>query len=222
MGDVEGPSMGLNKMLHGGATAEDGGGMSTKINLNLVDVKPQLVINQNKSQPHQNLSFFVPLEHQTLNSPYPKRYNSGSTQSNFQIHKTPFLDSPPNPLQLPSSIKKTSAIDQLFKAAEMIQSGNNPLLAQSILARLNHQLSPIGKPFDRAAFYFKEALQLLIHLVVNNMNPIASPFSLIFKIGAYKSFSEVSPSVQFTNFTCNQALLEVLDGFDQVHIVDRG
>ncbi|MFS7973822.1 hypothetical protein Hanom_Chr09g00861171 [Helianthus anomalus] len=29
MGDVEDPSMGLNKMLHGGATAEDGGGMST-------------------------------------------------------------------------------------------------------------------------------------------------------------------------------------------------
>ncbi|MFS7971781.1 putative transcription factor GRAS family [Helianthus anomalus] len=54
------------------------------------------------------------------------------------------------------------------------------------------------------------------------MNHIASPFSLIFKIGAYKPFSEVSPLVQFTNFTCNQALLEVLDGFDQVHIVDRG
>ncbi|KAM0030624.1 putative transcription factor GRAS family [Helianthus debilis subsp. tardiflorus] len=303
MGDVEDPSMGLNKMLHGGATAEDGGGMSTgfgvvdqgylgfdsgninqishKFNekhglsnlsltpppppslpaavamfsghnhqkvedphspfvsrfnssqIHLVDVKPQLVINQNQSQPHQNPSFFVPLEHQTLNPPHPKRYNSGSTQSNFQMHKTPFLDSPPNPLQLPSSIKKMSGIDeldhhhhhqgiidQLFKAAEMVQSGNNPLLAQSILARLNHQLSPIGKPFDRAAFYFKEALQSLIHSVVNNMNPIASPFSLIFKIGAYKSFSEVSPLVQFTNFTCNQALLEVLDGFDQVHIVD--
>ncbi|KAM0043007.1 putative transcription factor GRAS family [Helianthus debilis subsp. tardiflorus] len=109
------------------------------------------------------------------------------------MQKTLFLDSPPNPLQLPSSIMKTSAIDeldhhhqgiidQLFKAAEMVQSGNNLLLAQSILARLNHQLSLIGKPFDRAAFYFKEALQLLIHSVVNNMNPIASPFSLISKL----------------------------------------
>ncbi|XP_022031561.1 scarecrow-like protein 6 [Helianthus annuus] len=216
MGDVEDPSMGLNKMLHGGATAKDGGKMSTK------------------SISTSSSGCETPIEHQTLNPPHPKRYNSGSTQSSFQMHKTPFLDSPPNLLQLPSSIKKTSAIDeldhhhhqriidQLFKATEMVQSGNNPVLAQLILVRLNHQLSPVGKPFDRAAFYFKEALQLLIHSVVNNMNSIASPFSLIFKIGAYKSFSEVSPLVQFTNFTCNQALLEVLDGFDQVHIVDRG
>ncbi|KAI3756826.1 hypothetical protein L1987_56649 [Smallanthus sonchifolius] len=279
MGDVEDPSMGLNKMLHGGGTADDGeisagfgvvdqgllgfdsgnpvgqiGNFHQKHGLSLtppalpvaaaaamfadhqihqVDVKPQLLMNQNQSQPHQNQTFFVPLEHQTLTPPHPKRYNSGSTQSNFQMHKSPFLDSPPIPLQFPSPIKKLSAIDeldhhhhqqgiidQLFKAADTIQSGNNPLLAQSILARLNHQLSPIGKPFERAAFYFKEALQLLLHSIVNNMSPIASPFSLIFKIGAYKSFSEVSPLVQFTNFTCNQALLEVLDGFDHVHIVD--
>ncbi|KAI3804233.1 hypothetical protein L1987_25623 [Smallanthus sonchifolius] len=275
MGDVEDPSMGLNKMLHGGGTADDVehsagfgvvdqgylgfdsgnpvgqiGNFHQKHGLSLnppvaaaaamfadhqthqVDVKPQLLINQNLSQTHQNPTFFVPLEHQTLTPPHPKSYNSGSTQSNFQMHKSPFLDSPPNPLQFPSPIKKLSAIDeldhhhqqgiidQLFKAADTIQSGNNPLLAQSILARLNHQLSPIGKPFERAAFYFKEALQLLLHSIVNNMSPIASPFSLIFKIGAYKSFSEVSPLVQFTNFTCNQALLEVLDGFDHVHIVD--
>lgn len=115
-------------------------------------------------------------------------------------------------------------IDQLFKAADLIQSGNNPILAQGILARLNHQLSPVGKPFERAAFYFKEALQLLTHSILNNINPqttpTASPFSLIFKIGAYKSFSEISPFIQFANFTCNQALLESLNGFDQIHIID--
>ncbi|KAA8520487.1 hypothetical protein F0562_014743 [Nyssa sinensis] len=55
------------------------------------------------------------------------------------------------------------------------------------------------------------------------MNPStahSSPFSLIFKIGAYKSFSEISPFLQFANFTCNQALLEVLEGFDRIHIID--
>ncbi|KAK7847012.1 scarecrow-like protein 6 [Quercus suber] len=119
--------------------------------------------------------------------------------------------------------------DQLYQLVELIETGNNPVLAQEILARLNHQLSPIGKPFQRAAFYFKEALQLLLHNT-NNTNSNASlnmsspppppPVSLIFKIGAYKSFSEVSPVLQFANFTCNQALLEALDGFDTIHIID--
>lgn len=124
-------------------------------------------------------------------------------------------------LQQQQQQQQQGIIDQLFKAAELVQTGN-PVLAQGILARLNHQLSPIGKPFYRAAFYCKEALQLLLHANTNNLNPsmASSPFSLIFKIGAYKSFSEISPVAQFANFTCIQALLEVLDGFERIHIVD--
>ncbi|KAL5792627.1 hypothetical protein ACOSP7_001221 [Xanthoceras sorbifolium] len=109
-------------------------------------------------------------------------------------------------------------IDQVFKAAELIGTGN-PALAQGILARLNQQLSPIGKPFQRAAFYFKEALQLLVHMNTNNCSSLSS-YSVIFKIGAYKSFSEISPIIQFANFTCNQALLEAFEGCDRIHIID--
>ncbi|ONI22596.1 hypothetical protein PRUPE_2G138400 [Prunus persica] len=113
-----------------------------------------------------------------------------------------------------------AAIDQLFNAAELIETGN-PALAQGILARLNHQLSPVGKPFQRAAFYFKEALQLLLHInTSSNSSNALSPFSLIFKIGAYKSFSEISPVLQFANFTCNQAILEAVEGFNRVHVID--
>lgn len=118
--------------------------------------------------------------------------------------------------------QQQAIIDQLYKASELILSGN-VILLQGILARLNHQLSPIGKPFYRSAYYCKEALQLLLQ-TNNNMNPSSttnsSPFNLIFKIGAYKSFSEVSPVLQFANFTCNQALLEATDGFDRIHIFD--
>ncbi|KAL6499396.1 hypothetical protein OROHE_026059 [Orobanche hederae] len=112
-------------------------------------------------------------------------------------------------------------VDQIYKAAELVQTGN-PVLAQGILARLNHYLSPIGKPFQRAAFYCKEALLLLLdNTNSNNANSFnSSPFSLVFKIGAYKSFSEISPLIQFANFTCNQAILEVIEGLDQIHIVD--
>ncbi|KAF3448355.1 hypothetical protein FNV43_RR09068 [Rhamnella rubrinervis] len=113
-------------------------------------------------------------------------------------------------------------LDQLYKAAELLGTGNFSH-AQGILARLNHQLSPVGKPLHRAAFYFKEALQLL--LLMNN--PVTSPpprsptpFDVIFKMGAYKVFSEVSPLIQFVNFTCNQALLEALEDANQIHIVD--
>ncbi|KAJ6404698.1 hypothetical protein OIU84_012797 [Salix udensis] len=109
-------------------------------------------------------------------------------------------------------------INPICQAAELIETGN-PVLAQGILARLNHQLSfPIGKPYQRTAFYFKEALQLLLNM--NNNNSIGTACNLIFKIGAYKSFSEISPILQFENFTCNQALLEAFEGFDRIHVVD--
>jgi len=111
-----------------------------------------------------------------------------------------------------------SIFDQLFKTAELIEAGN-PVQAQGILARLNHQLSPIGKPFQRASFYMKEALQLMLHSNSNNLTAF-SPISFIFKIGAYKSFSEISPVLQFANFTCNQALIEALERFDRIHVID--
>ncbi|KAL2336963.1 hypothetical protein Fmac_011409 [Flemingia macrophylla] len=110
-------------------------------------------------------------------------------------------------------------IEQLFKAAELIDARNMEH-AHGILARLNHQLSPIGKPFQRAAFYFKEALQLLLHSNANISTLTFSPTGLLLKIGAYKSFSEISPVLQFANFTCNQALLEAVEGFDRIHIID--
>ncbi|KAK8487303.1 hypothetical protein V6N13_093426 [Hibiscus sabdariffa] len=109
-------------------------------------------------------------------------------------------------------------IDQLIQAAELIETGD-PVLAQGILARLNHQLSPVGKPFIRAALYFKEALQLLLHLNATNTSTL-STYNMIFKIDAYKSFSEISPIVQFANFTCNQALVEVFEGCSRIHIID--
>ncbi|XP_043719578.1 scarecrow-like protein 27 [Telopea speciosissima] len=117
--------------------------------------------------------------------------------------------------------QQQALVDQLFKAAELVETGNS-VHARGILARLNHQL-PVGKPLQRAAFYFKEALQLL--LLTNNTGSSppqrnSTPFDVVLKIGSYKAFSEISPLLQFANFTCNQALLEALNGFDRVHIID--
>ncbi|XP_068343169.1 scarecrow-like protein 6 isoform X2 [Pyrus communis] len=165
-----------------------------------------------QAQQQQQQLQFLPqhLQHQRPTMPVAKEKMmspaEGGKEMMNQNHQQPQLEQ--------------AVIDQLFNAAELIETGN-PVLAQGILARLNHQLSPIGKPFSRAAFYFKEALQLLLHInTSSNSSSALSPFSLIFKIGAYKSFSEISPVVQFANFTCNQAILEAVEGFNRVHVID--
>ncbi|KAK7390186.1 hypothetical protein VNO78_25485 [Psophocarpus tetragonolobus] len=117
-----------------------------------------------------------------------------------------------------SHLLQQAIFDQLYKTAELIEAGN-PVQAQGILARLNHQLSPIGKPFQRAAFYMKDALMSLLHSNVHNVLAF-SPISSIFKIGAYKSFSEISPVIQFASFTSNQSITEAVERFDRIHIID--
>ncbi|XP_076942370.1 scarecrow-like protein 6 [Bidens hawaiensis] len=265
MGDVEDPSIGLNKLLtstavaaapaeyefSGGFGSVDQGFISLDSGNNHVGNLPENppAIFNNHQQQHQNQIFSPLTDTQMLPfdikpNLYPM-YNPVSLEYNASMNKNALFDSGPNPSQNPlqflqkqSSVKtpinnNQGLIDQLFKAADLLQS-TNPILAQGILARLNHQLSPIGKPFERAAFYFKEALNLLLQSLVININnnnnnniiinpqiaPAGSPFNLIFKIGAYKSFSEVSPLIQFANFTCNQAILESLNGFDQIHLID--
>lgn len=114
--------------------------------------------------------------------------------------------------------------EQLYKATELILAGNFSH-AQGILARLNHLLSPVVKPFQRAAFYFKEALQFSLQM--SNSAALSppglktpTPFDGMFKMGAYKMLSEVSPILHFMNFTSNQALLEALDNAVNIHIID--
>ncbi|KAE8726165.1 Scarecrow-like protein 27 [Hibiscus syriacus] len=195
------------------------------------------------------LSYAQLQEHNLLSPPPPKRFNSGSSGPDSQVSKVPFLDSGqelylrhqqqkiqmlqqgPTTIKLAATVKpkivsdelanqqlQQAIIDQVIQAAELIETGDS-VLAQGILARLNHQLSPVGKPFIRAAFYFKEALQSLLPLNATNASAL-STYNMIFKIGAYKSFSEISPIVQFANFTCNQALLEAFEGCSRVHIID--
>ncbi|XP_073302272.1 scarecrow-like protein 22 [Primulina huaijiensis] len=112
--------------------------------------------------------------------------------------------------------------DLLYKAAESLMAGNFSI-AQGILARLNQLLSPTAEPFLRSAICVKEALQSVL-VVPNHIAAIPprilTPFDGMFKMGAYKVFSEVSPVIQFTNFTANQAFLEALDDAEHIHVID--
>nr|AYM54768.1 scarecrow-like protein 27-like [Cymbidium ensifolium] len=197
-------------------------------------------------------------QHQTssLFPPHPKRHHSMPNDPAYQIPAVLSGQLMPAPYQLQQRLMKSrpsiagedaatatamvlqqhqALVDQLFKAAELVEAGNF-ISAHGILARLNHQLSsPLGKPLLRSAFYFKEALQFLVS---NSHNPplatsspshrhrapfttsLFTPLDVVLKLSAYKAFSEVSPVLHFTNFTVTQALLEELGTVGCIHIID--
>lgn len=112
-------------------------------------------------------------------------------------------------------------IQELIRAADCIDS-NEIQLARVILDRLNHRLqSPVGKPLQRAAFFFKEALQFLLTGSPRPPTRLASWSEVVQTIRVYKAFSGISPIPMFTHFTANQALLETLDGSPPfLHVID--
>ncbi|XAR70449.1 hypothetical protein NMG60_11027301 [Bertholletia excelsa] len=195
--------------------------------LETLDEKPQIFSQQLSQVTTHNANLFSPSIYAqkdplSLFQPHAKRQNLGVSISDPHSRNlnAPLLGlsqklSPSNYLQ--------AIYDQLYKAVELILAGNFSL-AQGILARLNHQLFPVSKkPFSRAAFYFKEALQLLL-LMPNPAAPLPirnpTPVDGFLKMGAYKLLSEVSPLVHFMNFTSNQAILEAIEGSARVHVID--
>ncbi|XP_043713287.1 scarecrow-like protein 15 [Telopea speciosissima] len=109
-------------------------------------------------------------------------------------------------------------LDQLIRAAECFELTQLQLV-QGILERLSQRLhSPDGKPLQRAAFYFKEALQSL--LTGSNRTSYSSTSATFHKIRAYKAFCEISPIVPFANFSTTQTLLETLNGASFMHAID--
>ncbi|KAJ1415289.1 hypothetical protein SESBI_18246 [Sesbania bispinosa] len=112
-------------------------------------------------------------------------------------------------------------IEELIRAADCFDS-NQLQLAQVILERLNQRLrSPVGKPLQRAAFYFKEALQSL--LSGSNRTPrLSSLVEIVHSIRTFKAFSGISPIPMFSIFTTNQALLEALQvhASSFLHVID--
>lgn len=122
--------------------------------------------------------------------------------------------------------QQQALFDQLLRAAEFVQLGNSGNACE-ILARLNHLLSLDGNPALRSAFYLKESLSSLLLAEGDGsiikrrpMTTATSSIDVILKISAYKDFSELSPILQFTNFTCIQTILEEFNGCDHIHIVD--
>ncbi|CAI9282604.1 unnamed protein product [Lactuca saligna] len=109
--------------------------------------------------------------------------------------------------------------DELIRLADCFETQSFQL-AQVILARLNQLLrSPTGKALQRAAFYFKEAIQCLLTGSSRSFQTCNS-YEIVQVIKAYKTFSIVSPIPMFSSFTANQAILDAVDGAMIVHVID--
>ncbi|KAL6903831.1 hypothetical protein ACP4OV_004644 [Aristida adscensionis] len=210
----------------------DGGGIKSPLH---GLPSPSLLLNQH--QPTAAASFFMPLpsfaDHQPPPHlpPPPKRHHS-MPDNLFLLQNQLQLPPPPQcvpfpalhtaaPFQLQPSLQpprgpmKTTAaaqqqqqlLDDLAAAAKAAEVGNS-IGAREILARLNQQLPPIGKPFLRSASYLKEALLLALTDGQHGSARLTSPLDVALKLAAYKSFSDLSPVLQFANFTATQALLD--------------
>lgn len=119
-------------------------------------------------------------------------------------------------------------IEELIRAADCFDS-DELQLAQVILDRLNQRQrlsspnsKPIGKPLQRAAVYFKDALQSLLNSSTGTApaRNLSSWSEIVQTIRAYKCFSGISPIPMFSHFTTNQALLEALNGSNFIHVID--
>lgn len=186
-------------------------GDNEKSTFNPVPVQNPLLYNPTR-QPDTN--YLVP--------PNPKRLHSAAfPQSNIVQQQRP----PPKPKEETVTTiaqQQQVIVDQLFKAAELLEAGN-PFTAREILARLNQQLPPSSlglKPILRSAFIFKDVLTSIATGSRLNPNPLSNPWDVVFKLSSYKAFSEVSPLIHFTDFTCTQTLLEEIGSDDSIHIVD--
>ncbi|CAN6249671.1 unnamed protein product [Urochloa humidicola] len=193
-----------------------------------------LLLNQHHPSPAS--SSFMPLpsfpdhhQHQPHLPPPPKRHHSMPDNlfllQNQQLQPPqqqgglpfpPLHTTAPFQLQPPRGAMKTTAaaaqqqqqlLEELAAAAKAAEAGNS-IGAREILARLNQQLPPIGKPFLRSASYFKEALLLALTDGHHGSTRLTSPLDVALKLAAYKSFSDLSPVLQFANFTATQALLD--------------
>ncbi|RLM78071.1 scarecrow-like protein 27 [Panicum miliaceum] len=212
---------------------------------------PGPLLHQFQHQPPPATTFFMPLpsfpdhnQQSPLLQPPPKRHQSMRDDLYLARNRAaaaaaqglpfPPLHGPapfqlqPSPPPPHGAMKTTAAeaaqqqlLDELAAAAKAAEAGNS-IGAREILARLNHQLPPLGKPFLRSASYLKEALLLALAEGYHGACRLTSPLDVALKLAAYKSFSDLSPVLQFTNFTATQALLDEIAGSiaSCIHVID--
>ncbi|URD72007.1 Scarecrow-like protein 18 [Musa troglodytarum] len=104
----------------------------------------------------------------------------------------------------------------LLSCAELAHRGDIPA-AQRTASLLLATASPYGDSTDRLVHQFARALSLRVERLLPPVVDAAPPEALQ---SSYLSFNQVTPFLRFAHLTANQAILEVVDGRRQVHILD--
>ncbi|KAJ0868999.1 putative transcription factor GRAS family [Helianthus annuus] len=154
--------------------------------------------NTNNSNNNSNRSSGYPLDLPDLPSFFYSDFDQNLNQNLFDL----------NNLMSEEDATHTNEFDyriELTRLAECFETQSFQL-AQVIHSRLNQRLrSPTGKPLQRAAFYFKEAIQNLFNGSTSTTRSLQSctSYEIVQVIKAYRTFSTVSP------IRCSLALLQI-------------
>lgn len=108
----------------------------------------------------------------------------------------------------------------LLQCAEAVSEDNHEE-ANSILPQIYELSSPHGNSVHRVAAYLAEALSCrLISSYLGIYSPIMNESRSQSIVSAFQVYNGISPFVKFSHFTANQAIQQVFQGENRVHIID--
>lgn len=108
----------------------------------------------------------------------------------------------------------------LLQCAEAVSEDNHEE-ANSILPHIYELSSPYGSSVHRVAAYFAEALSCrLFSSYIGIYSPIMNESRSQSIVSAFQLYNGISPFVKFSHFTANQAIQQVFQGENSVHIID--
>ncbi|MFS7940922.1 putative transcription factor GRAS family [Helianthus anomalus] len=143
----------------------------------------------------------------------------GSSSSSHQHKNNKDLDSPQPPP--PRSI----AMRQLLTAAQLI-SQSDLSAADRLISILSSNSSAYGDSSERLVHSFTKALSLRLHYhqwfmktPSYNINIYNDQYDSVLQ-SSYLSLNKITPFIRFSQFTANQAILEVIDHQQNIHIID--
>ncbi|KAL9998863.1 putative transcription factor GRAS family [Helianthus debilis subsp. tardiflorus] len=138
----------------------------------------------------------------------------GSSSSSHQHKNNKDLDS-----------RRSIAMRQLLTAAQLI-SQSDLSAANHLISILSSNSSAYGDSSERLVHSFTKALSLRLHYhqwfmktPIYNINIYNDQYDSVLQ-SSYLSLNKITPFIRFSQFTANQAILEVIDHQQNIHIID--
>ncbi|MFS7917413.1 putative transcription factor GRAS family [Helianthus anomalus] len=161
-----------------------------------------------------------------------------SHQHQQKINKDLHVISLPQPVRVPLPLPSIHLRQLLFTAAQLI-SRSDLSAAHRLISILSSNSSAYGDSSERLVHSFTKALSLRLHHhhqhhpIFHKFNPPKSfmmtprcnidiysdQYDSILQ-SSYLSLNQITPFIRFSQFTANQAILELIDHQQNIHIID--